>query len=53
MIETKLNSNLLKTLPYTPNLATVEKIITETWDTKCFRAMRHIQDRVFTQGQQP
>ena len=25
--------------PYTPNLATIEKIITETWDTKTFRVV--------------
>lgn len=37
MISTQ-NSNPITTLPYTPMLATVTKIITETWDTKTFRA---------------
>ena len=38
MIDTQPKSNPITTLPYTPMLATVTKIITETWDTKTFRA---------------
>jgi len=39
MLDTQPNVNPITTLPYTPMLATVEKIITETWDTKTFRAV--------------
>ncbi len=40
MIDTqpKGNANLMRN-PYEPQLATVEKIIDETWDTKTFRAV--------------
>lgn len=39
MLDTQAKDNAIKKLPYTPMLATVEKIITETWDTKTFRAV--------------
>ncbi len=39
MIDTQPKRNPITTLPYTPMLATVTKIITETWDTKTFRAV--------------
>ncbi|MCL5102868.1 MAG: FAD/NAD(P)-binding protein [Armatimonadetes bacterium] len=39
MINTEPKGNSTMNNPYEPKLATVEKIITETWDTKTFRAV--------------
>jgi len=39
MLDTQPTANPITTLPYTPMLATVTKIVTETWDTKTFRAV--------------
>lgn len=39
MIDTEPKHDALKRNPYIPQLATVEKIIDETWDTKTFRAV--------------
>ncbi|MCL5102650.1 MAG: FAD/NAD(P)-binding protein [Armatimonadetes bacterium] len=39
MIDTEPKGNSTMNNPYEPKLATVEKIITETWDTKTFRAV--------------
>jgi len=46
-MSTQINGNPISALPYTPMLATVEKIITETCDTKTFRAVfndEHIRE---------
>ena len=39
MINTEPKGNTIMNNPYEPQLATVEKIIQETWDTKTFRAV--------------
>ena len=39
MINTQPDEHILKENPYRPELATVETIIEETWDTKTFRAV--------------